>query len=215
MSGAEAAALALGLVSSALSVFEAAYQVYSAAHDAKGLTEEFREAAEQIPLILHTLALVDNSLRRGDPSTEAINSVKPILERCKKKAASIKSTFDKALPSRGATRMERYKKAAHAKRKTADVQSKMTDVMKDLSLLQQHRIFLDSETLEDIKSAVTQLSPPKGGENKTTFAHEGIGNIYGYSGSGNQENHSFINSGAGDFYCSTNMTINKGKFMEL
>jgi hypothetical protein len=45
----------LGLVTGAITCFQTAYQIYEAAHDAKGLTESFKVTAEQIPLVLHTL----------------------------------------------------------------------------------------------------------------------------------------------------------------
>jgi hypothetical protein len=54
MSGAEVG-LVLGLVTGAITCFQTAYQIYEAAHDAKGLTESFKVTAEQIPLVLHTL----------------------------------------------------------------------------------------------------------------------------------------------------------------
>ncbi|KAK5129851.1 hypothetical protein LTR08_002759 [Meristemomyces frigidus] len=69
MSGAEAV-LVIGLVSSTLTVFEAAYQVYTAVHDVKGLAKTFQATGNQIPLVLHTLQLVEQSIKANNIATE-------------------------------------------------------------------------------------------------------------------------------------------------
>ena len=103
MSGAEAA-LVLGLVSAIYTVFEAVYHVYSAAHDAKGLPKTFQTAAEQIPLVLHTLELIENNLSGRNASDRVVDDVRPILERCKVEGGVMKDAFDKAVPTKDASR---------------------------------------------------------------------------------------------------------------
>lgn len=213
MSGAEAG-LVLGLVSSALTVLEAAYQVYSAAHDAKGLTKDLRAVAEQIPLVLHTLGLIQSSVREERLSAEAVEAVKPMLERCEQNADLLKQTFDKVLPSKDAPRMERYKKAVQAKAKSEEMRAIMGSIMQDLALLQQHQAFQDAEIMEDIKIAIEELNRSQGDDRDSHFTHLGSGHVYGHTGSGSQENHTYTNSGSGDFYASKSMTIHKGKVME-
>ena len=58
MSGAEAG-LVLGLISATISILQAAYAVYEAASDATGLPKKFRAAADQLPIVLHTLDLAE------------------------------------------------------------------------------------------------------------------------------------------------------------
>lgn len=209
MSGAEAA-LVLGLASSALACFEAAYQVYSAAHDAKGLTQSFRVTADQIPLVLHTLRLVEQSIKTDTISEEALKSAKPVLERCKENASSLKAAFDKALPASDASRVDRYKKAAEMKWKSGEVKKSMELVMGDLDLLAQHQIFRDAGALEDIKAAIDQLAQVGDEEESARSVHHGSGNINNYSGSGNQENHRYeISGGSGSFYKADSMSFGK------
>lgn len=156
MSGAEGI-LVLGLVSSICTIFEAAYHVYSAAHDTKGLPKAFRTTAEQIPLVLHALQLVEKGVAGKDDFDQAVVTVKPILERCKKKAALVKNVFDKALPAKDAPRWERYKKALEAKLKDREIKSSMEAITQDLALLQHQQTFQDAETMKDIKAAIHHL----------------------------------------------------------
>lgn len=218
MSGAEAA-LVLGLVASTYTIFEAAYQVYKAAHDAKGMTKSCRTATEQIPLILHTLQLIENGLTGAQTAEDVVKSVQPVLQRCKEKAGLVQDIFDKALPSKDASRRERYTKAVEARWRSGEVRSSVDAVMQDLALLQQYQVFQDAETLEDIKNAIDELAALEDDEDDDDAKgarqiHSGSGNINTHTGSGNQENHTYTNSGAGDFYYSKAMTINKGKALE-
>lgn len=151
MSGAEAA-LVLGLVSSTLTILQAAYEIYNTAHDAKGHIKAFEAPAEQIPLVARTLMLIEDGLK--SKSDEEVRTIQPIVKRCKEKASLIKGVFDKTLPSRDTTRMERYKKAFEAKSRSAEIKRSMEAIMQDLALLQHYRAFQDTETLEEIKVAV-------------------------------------------------------------
>lgn len=209
MSGAEAA-LVLGLASSALACFEAAYQVYTAAHDAKGLTKSFRVIADQIPLVLHTLHLIEQSIKVDTVSEEALRTSKPVLERCKENARSLKAAFEKALPPKDASRADRYKKAVEMKWKGGEVKKSMELVMQDLDLLAQHQIFQDAGALEDIRTAIDELAQVSDEEESSRSVHYGSGNINNYTGSGNQENHRYeISGGAGSFYKADNISFGK------
>lgn len=212
MSGAEAA-LVLGLVSSALSIFEAAYHVYSAAHDAKGLTKAIRAPAEQIPLVLHTLGLVERGLTRSCMPPDAVKSVRPVLERCRESAGLVKDIFEQVLPSKDTTRAERYKKAIEAKLKGAEIKSNMKAVMQDLSLLEKHQIFRDAETIEDMKLAIEGLSRQDSKERSTFVTPAVSGVLYNNTGFGAQVNNTFTKSCTGDVYNAKTMTINKGTFV--
>ena len=209
MSGAEAA-LVLGLASSALACFEAAYQIYNAAHDAKGLTKSFRVTADQIPLVLHTLHLIKQSIKVDTVSEEALRTSKPVLERCIENAISLKAAFDKAIPAKDASRADRYKKAVEMKLKGGEVKKSMELVMGDLDLLAQHQIFQDAGALEDIKTAIDELAQVSDSEENARSVHHGSGNINNYTGTGNQENNKYeISGGAGSFYKAESMSFGK------
>ena len=66
----------LGLVSSAVAIFEAASEIYDATHGTTGLPKKFRTAADDIPLIVYSLGLAEESLRAGGVSDEAIKAAK-------------------------------------------------------------------------------------------------------------------------------------------
>jgi hypothetical protein len=209
MSGAEAA-LVLGLASSALACFEAAYQIYTAAHDAKGLTKSFRVTADQIPLVLHTLRLVEQSIKVDTVSEEALKTTKPVLERCIENATSLKATFDKAIPAKDASRADRYKKAVEMKWKGSEVKKSMELVMEDLGLLAQHQIFQDASALEDIKTAIDELAQVSDEEESARSIHHGSGNINSHSGSGNLEDHRYeVSGGSGSLYKAGSMSFGK------
>jgi hypothetical protein len=167
----------------------------------RGLPKSFRVIAGQIPLVLHTLHLIEQSIKVDTVSEEAIKITKPVLERCNENASSLKAAFDKALPAKDASRTDRYKKAAEMRWKSGEVKKSMELVMGDLDLLAQHQIFQDAGALEDIKTAVEELAQVSGEEESDRSVHHGSGNINNFSGSGNQENHRYeISGGSGSFY---------------
>jgi hypothetical protein len=208
MSGAEVG-LVLGLVTGAITCFQTAYQIYEAAHDAKGLTESFKVTAEQIPLVLHTLGLVEQSFRANALDTDAIKAAEPVLKRCKDKAQKLEAVFKEAIPSKDTPRPERYKKALQMKWKSSEVKKSMELVMADLELLAQHQIFRDAGELEDIKAAVTQLGEISEEEDSARFVHNGPGDQVTHTGSGDLENHK-VSGGSPSWYKNVD-TINIGK----
>ena len=165
MSGVAEASLVLGLVSSILTVLDTALQIYNAAHDAKGLTKTFQATADQIPLVFHTLELVGRRIQENRVGAEAVRSAKPVLERCKQNATKVKDAFDKALPSKDASRTERYKKAAEMRWRSSEVKENMKLVMEGLDLLAQHQIFQDADAMGNIKTAIDDLA-------KTSTTHD-------------------------------------------
>ncbi|GAB7345583.1 hypothetical protein MBLNU457_3885t2 [Dothideomycetes sp. NU457] len=204
MSGAEAA-LVLGLVSSVLAIFDAASQVYDAAHDAKGLTKAFQATADQIPLVQHTLSLAEESLKADRVGEEAAKSVKPVLERCKENGQKVKDAFDKALPLKNASTTERYKRAAQMRLKSGEIKKSMEIVMECLDLLAKEQIFQDSEAIHDIKTALDQLASIGGEGESAGSVHYGSGNINNIKDSGSQQNYN--NSGSGKQYNATQMSF--------
>lgn len=207
MSGAEAA-LVLGVISSALSILDAAWQVYDAANDTAGLPKAFRATADQLPLVLHTLELVKNGVRTQNVPAEALKKALPVLENCEKDAITINEIFKKALPSENAPRMERYKKALKLKKESSTVRKSMQQVMENLTLLSQHRIFEDAVTLEDIKTGVAVLTDVSE-EEPPGSVHYGSGNVNNHTGTGNIEDHEYTTTGSGSIYKANSMVFGK------
>jgi hypothetical protein len=145
----------LGLISSIITICEAAQEVYEAASDTRGLPKKFRAAAEQIPLVYHALSLAERNINAESVSEEALQSAKPILERCKESAASVKDIFDKTIPVKDASRAERLTKAVGIKMKSNKVKEYMEEVVKNMELLAQNQVFQDAETLKDINKLLS------------------------------------------------------------
>ena len=197
MSGVGEAALVLGLISSSVSVFQAAYDVYEAANSAHGLPKKLKTAADQIPIVLHALGLAEENVQNLEEG--ALKEAKPILERCKSNADIIQDIFDKNLPSKDDSRTERYRKSAALKLKSGQVQERMKEVLADLDLLATHQVFQDAQVIADIKAVIEELKA-EDDSTKTENTHHGSGNINYNTGSGVQKNTTLTNTGSGKQY---------------
>lgn len=207
MSGAEVGAV-LGIVSAVISIWEACDAVWDAAEDAKGLPAKLRTSAEQIPLVIHVLNLAGQRIQSDQVDEPGRQSAVPILERCKVNAEQIKDLFDKCLPSKDASKAERFKKAVNIRAKSSSVKEKMDDVLQDLDLLSKHTLLEDHEAISDIKNAVEQLARVDDENDRPHFAHSGSGDQFGNSGSGTQKNH--VNNGKdAELYNADTININK------
>ena len=204
MSGIGEASLVLGLVSSIIAIFEAAHDIYEAASDVSGLPKKLRLAAEQIPLVHNALSLAKQNINTQNVTEGALESIKPVLEKCEKSASSIKDIFEKIIPARDASRAERLKKAVEVNIKSSKVKEYMEEIFKSLQLLAQNQVLPNTETLEEIKAAIEQLTNTNKSdrEEQSQFAHSGTGPLNANTGGGVQEIYS--NSGPGTQYNAQN-----------
>ena len=198
MSGVGEAGLVLGLISSTIAIFEAAQEIYEAASNVAGLPKKFRVAAEQIPLVHNALSLAEQNISSTNVTNDALLSAKPVLERCKENASSVKDIFDKTIPAKDASRAERLKKAVGIKMKSRKVKEHMEEICKGIELLAQTQVFQDAEALKDIKEAIEQLNNVPDEEEQPFWVHSGAGAINANTGGGTQKNYN--NSGPGSQY---------------
>ena len=198
MAGVGEASLVLGLISSSIAIFEAAHQIYEAASSTSGLPKKLRMAAEQIPLVYNALGLAEQNINAKNVSDEALRNAKPVLEQCEKSAASVKDIFDKTIPTKGASRAERLKKAVGIKMKSNKVKEYMEEIFKNLELLAQNQVFQDAEALKEIKEAIEHLSNVPDEEEQPQFVHTGAGAINANTGGGTLK--SYNHSGSGNMY---------------
>lgn len=192
------AGLVLGLISSTIAIIEAAHEIYDAADDAQGLPKKFRTAAEQIPLVCHTLTLAEQNIRAQKVDGRAMQNAMPVLERCQETAARVKEIFDKTIPGPDASRAERLKKAVGLKMKSKKVVEDMQELVKSIELLAQHQMFQDTAVLQEIQEAIEQLGNLPDEEDTSQFVHFGAGALNANLGSGRQQNNT--NSGSGIQY---------------
>ena len=212
MAGIGEASLVLGLISSIIAICEGAHEIYEAASNVKSLPRKFQLAAEQIPLVLHILALAEQNIQAKAVSQDGLQSAMPILERCKESATALKDIFDKTIPPKDASRTERYKKAVGIKLKSNKVKEYMEEVIKSMELLAQNQVFQDAETLEDIKEAIEQLSNISDEEEQSRYAVVG-GQMNVLTGPGTQKNQSMIGDNNNQYNAKIqNFGGNQGKY---
>lgn len=198
MSGIGEASLVLGLISSTITIFETAHEIYEAASDTSGLPKKLRMVAEQIPLIYDVLNRAKNNISANYVTTEALQTATPVLQECEKNAISIQEVFNKIIPAKDASKTERLRKAVGVMTKSNKVKEHMEEIFKSMELLAQNQIFLDAEALKDIKEAIEQLSNVHDEEEQPQFVHSGAGAINANTGAGTQKNYN--NAGSGRQY---------------
>ena len=185
----------LGFVSSIIAIFDSAHDVYTAAHDTKGLPKVFQATADQILLVTHTLHLV-KPLNERTIGKDAMTNVEPVLKRCEDSAKKVKEVFDKVLPSKDTSKMERYRRSMEIRRRSGEVKENMKLVMEGLASLAQYQIFQDAHAIDDLKTAIDELAMTAEEEENAISVHHGSGDINNYHNSGTQE--IFNHSGSGN-----------------
>lgn len=70
MSGIEAAGLALGMISTIISIIDATHQVYEAVKDKAGLPTNFKKSATKLPLISKLLEDTERYVKAADEATK-------------------------------------------------------------------------------------------------------------------------------------------------
>lgn len=191
MSGVAEASGVLSLIASIIQIYGAAHEIYQAASGTVGLPKKFHAAAEQIPLMHRALSLAEQNIKADNVSEQTLQSVMPVLERCKKSAANLNDIFDKSIPTKGASSAERWRKATNLTMKKREVNEYLIAVASNMELLVQYQIFQDTEALKDIREAIEQLSNVSE-EVQPRFEHSGAGAINAITGGSNQRiwNHS-------------------------
>jgi N-terminal domain on NACHT_NTPase and P-loop NTPases len=110
VAGAEAV-LALGVISSVITIIDCTKQVYDVAKEAKGLPEAFRNVANRLPTILSILKSVQQEINDGTVDETACEGMEPLIEACRNRAKILDDLFKRVLPADDASRPETYFKA--------------------------------------------------------------------------------------------------------
>lgn len=211
MSGAEAIAV-LGLISSVIAIIEASRDLYDAASSVDGLHKAFRAVSQNVPLVLNILrdckkvqeqidteySLTTDADRKRDIE-ESNKAVEPLILACREDAKQLQEIFQKVVPDDDASRVERYKKAAHAvvpgkKRKVEDL---MKEILEKLQLLHTSRFFKseseqkNEKKSKELETAISQLSelPSSLPEDEGRYSHHGSGSMFINPGHGTQQNY--------------------------
>ncbi|KAM0139051.1 hypothetical protein ACHAP3_003319 [Botrytis cinerea] len=134
MSGVGEASLVLGIISSIIAIIDATKQIYDAVEDEGGLPENFKKSSAKLPLISN---LLRDAERYVDDMTNEVDKAAFLLtlKDCKFQASQLKELFEKVIPEEGASRMDRYVKAARTIGKGGRVESLMSGILDSLHLL--------------------------------------------------------------------------------
>ncbi|KAF2158159.1 hypothetical protein K461DRAFT_274406 [Myriangium duriaei CBS 260.36] len=169
MTGVVEAGVVLGLISSSVDIYKTCYEIYQVAQDLDGLTPEFKNVADLIPLMLMSLESAQHNIGTQCPPSEVVQ----VSENCKAHALEVKNTFDKILPSTGDTKTARFTKALNLKWKSRDVRKTMEMAFRDIDLLANHRVLCDSEAIKEVKEAIQQLADMKANEAQGVTVNHG------------------------------------------
>lgn len=214
MSGAEAAALTAGLISSVITICEAANDIWQAAHTTSGLPKKLKTAADELPLISACLdeakTNINASRRTCSVDQSTWQTVQQALQSCEESATIVRQLLDKYLPIESDDRKTRYTKIISLKRKSGEVQEHVHKILQHIQTLANLQVLQDAKILEDISAAVATLEAADGdeGDGGSQVMH-GDGDNNHQSGSGTLR--TYKNSGTAPMYNAENMTQNFGK----
>lgn len=183
MSGAEVVAI-LGLIASIISIIDGTKQVYDTAISAEGLPGAFREVADRLPIITNILGVTKQCIREGNVTEDSYQGVKQVIQACEEKAKKLEGLFLKLIPSKNASRRERYLSAVKTLGKGNEVEKLMKGILEDVQLLVgEHNMKVAScPQLEQVVTAISAIVaiPPstladKFGEPNFKAKHSGLG----------------------------------------
>ena len=214
MSGAEAT-LVLGVVSSVISIVDGIKQVYDAAANAEGLPGAFREVAGRLPIVQTILASAEKHITDGDVDERSCKAMKPVIERCGKKAKKLDKLFHKVLPPDNASHSERYLAAVRTLGRGGKVETLMHGMLEDIQLLacDYGMKAITSDQIEQIAKAIKEVSEMQASVPDSEFRDTPVtNNMYG-DGTQNineVQGNQYLSTGSSNMYNATTMTFGKG-----
>jgi hypothetical protein len=192
MSGVGEVSLVLGIISSILSIIDAAKQVYESLGDEADLPTNFKKSATKLPLISKLLEDAERYVNNAaDESTKA--AFIPALQDCEARATKLQELFEKVIPEESDSRWDRYVKAARTIGKGGRIESLVGGILDDLQLLATRfpdvTILREKDQLAKAIEEVTKMEPslPDDFEQTPVYAHYRSG-AQNNNSTGNQNN---------------------------
>jgi hypothetical protein len=214
MSGVGEASLVLGIISSVIAIVDGAKQVYDTAEKGEGLPEAFREVAERLPIVRTILASAEKHISDGDIDEPSCKAMKPVIERCGKKAESLNKLFKRVIPPDDASRAERYLKAVRTLGKGGKVETLMRGMLEDIQLLacDYGLKAVTADQIEQIAKAMKEVSEIEASVSDSEFqGTTATNNMFG-DGTQNVNNvdgDQYLATGSAKMYNATSMTFGK------
>ncbi|PTB39144.1 uncharacterized protein TrAFT101_008062 [Trichoderma asperellum] len=132
------------LISGIIAIIDASIQLYEAVDDVSGLPRSFRDVADRLPAILHTLEAALYWLAEEEEdacmlSTDQYIALSTMLKSCRNKAIAIQKVLQSVIPDANASLIMRCAKAIKAISSTNTVDSLMQGILHDLQVLTANR----------------------------------------------------------------------------
>ena len=159
MSGVAEASLVLGIISSIISIVNAAKEIYETAHDKSGLPKAFKNVHARLPLVSITLQKAKEYTDRPDLNQATCDAFKPILEQCAKRADKLGDMFSKIVRKDGVSRLDRYWIAARKLGEGGRVERLMEEILEDCCILTNYFSLPDYQILQkELVKAIEEVS---------------------------------------------------------
>jgi hypothetical protein len=114
------------------------------ANDVSGLPKAFKDVATKLDIIHLLLEEAEQHIKDSDVDQKAFETLTKILGSCKKRANQLHEIFTKVIPKDGASRFDRYLKAARKLGKGGRVENLVGEIFKEISLLETYFSFSES-----------------------------------------------------------------------
>lgn len=158
MSGIAEASLALGIISSIISIVTAAKNIYDAAKDKNGLPKAFHHVAAKLPIVVVILKQASDYARRAEVDENTRDAFQGILSRCETSAKELQVIFEKSIPKEGASRFDRSVTAARTIRKGSRVEDLIAEILKEIALLLASSSFASQNLLQRFDEELEKVS---------------------------------------------------------
>lgn len=144
-----------GLISGIIAIVDASIQIYEAVDDASGLPRSFRDVADRLPAILHTLEAALRRLAEEEEdacmlSAERYIALSRMLESCRNKAIAIQRILQNIIPDANTSLIRRCAKAMKAIFSANTVDGLMQGILHDLQVLAANRA-VNTASISQIK----------------------------------------------------------------
>lgn len=133
-----------GLISGIIAIVDASIQLYKTVDDVSGLPRSFRDVADRLPAIQHTLEVALWWLAEGEEdackvSVERYIALSRMLESCHNKAVVIQNILQSVVPGSNTSLIGRCVKAIKAMSLANRVEGLMQGILHDLQVLAANR----------------------------------------------------------------------------
>jgi hypothetical protein len=124
-----------GLISSTIAIINTSIQLYQALGDVSGLPPSFRDVANRLPAIQHTLEGALRRLAEGEEHACTNVGLYRMLESCHNKATALQNILQSVIPNANTSLIKRCAMAMRAISLANRVEDLMQSILHDLQVL--------------------------------------------------------------------------------